>query len=60
MVEVIGVLTKEGDAILDNAALALERSNLRHFAEAVPKRRGAPQPVADARRSVHQPATWCR
>lgn len=34
--EVTEVLTNEGDAILDNAARALERSNLRHYAEAGP------------------------
>jgi hypothetical protein len=32
MIEVIEVLTDEGDAIVDSAALALERSNLRHYA----------------------------
>jgi hypothetical protein len=35
-VEVTEVLANEGDAILDNAARALERSNLRHYAEAGP------------------------
>ena len=36
MVDVIEVLTQEGDAIVDAAAAALERSNLRHYAEAGP------------------------
>ena len=37
MVDVIEVLSTEGDAILDRAALALERSHLRHYAEAGPE-----------------------
>jgi hypothetical protein len=37
MVDVIEVLTKEGDAILDSAALALERSHLHHYVEAGPE-----------------------
>lgn len=37
MVDVIEVLTQEGDAIIDSAAVALERSNLRHYAEAGPE-----------------------
>ncbi len=37
MVDVIEVLTTEGDAILDSAALALERSNQRHYAKAGPE-----------------------
>jgi hypothetical protein len=36
MIGVIEVLTNEGDAIVDSAAIALERSNLRHYAEAGP------------------------
>lgn len=36
MIDVIEVLTKEGDAIVDSAAIALERSNLRHYVEAGP------------------------
>ena len=36
MVDVIEVLTQEGDAIVDSAAIALERSNLRHYTEAGP------------------------
>jgi len=37
MIDVIEVLTKEGDAIIDDAAAALERSNLRHYTEAGPE-----------------------
>jgi len=36
-VDVVEVLVKESGAILDSAALALERSNLRHYAEAGPE-----------------------
>ena len=36
MIDVIEVLTKEGEAIIDDAAAALERTNLRHYAEAGP------------------------
>lgn len=36
MVDVLEVLTQEGDAIVDNAATALERSGLRHYAQAGP------------------------
>jgi hypothetical protein len=36
MVDVVEVLTQEADAIVDSASLALERSNLRHYAEAGP------------------------
>lgn len=37
MVDVIEVLTEEGEAIVDSAAMALERSNLRHYTEAGPE-----------------------
>jgi hypothetical protein len=36
MVDVVEVLTQEADAIVDTASQALERSNLRHYAEAGP------------------------
>lgn len=36
MTDVLEVLTQEGDAIVHNAATALERSGLRHYAEAGP------------------------
>ena len=36
MTDVLEVLTQEGDAIVDSAAAALERSGLRHYEEAGP------------------------
>ena len=36
MADVLEVLTQEGDAIVESAATALERSGLRHYAEAGP------------------------
>jgi len=36
MADVLEVLTQEGDSIVDSAATALERSGLRHYAEAGP------------------------
>ncbi len=37
MADVLELLTQEGDAIVESAATALERSGLRHYAEAGPE-----------------------